>query len=320
MQARFFQTMKTAILTRKEIAKAAAIIKRGGLVAFPTETVYGLGANALDAKAVAKIFVAKRRPADNPLIVHVSSAEQVVPLVKGIPKKAEALMKKFWPGPLSIVFLKSSRVPDIVTAGLDTVVIRMPSNTVAKSLIKESGLPIAAPSANSSGKPSPTKAGHVIEDMDGRIDAIIDGGSCRNGLESTVIDVRTAVPTILRLGSVPIEEIEKVVGKVRIATATDKVRSPGMKYRHYAPKAELILIEGTATMVAARVRSLAGEYKANGKTVKVLNKAELSPHSLYDRLRHAKADVLIAAGVKEEGMGRAVMDRLRRAASRIEKV
>lgn len=312
--------MKTMILRREEISKAALIIKRGGLVAFPTETVYGLGANAFDAKAVAKIFAAKRRPADNPMIVHVSSIEEVVPLVKGVPKKAEVLMKRFWPGPLSIVFPKSKMVPDIVTAGLDTVVIRMPSNTIAKQLIKEASVPIAAPSANSSGKPSPTKASHVMEDMDGRIDAVIDGGSCQKGLESTVIDVRTPTPTILRLGSLSVEEIEKVVGRVKIASKTDKVRSPGMKYRHYAPKAKLILIEGKATRVAARIRSLRNELSSKGSKVKVLKLAELSPHSLYDKLRHAEADVLIAPCVEEKGMGRAVMDRLRRAASEIIRV
>jgi len=309
--------MKTAVLSRRDIPKAAAIIKRGGLVAFPTETVYGLGANALDAKAVAKIFAAKGRPADNPMIVHVSSIEEVVPLVIGVPKKAELLMRRFWPGPLSIVFPKSKKVPDIVTAGLDTVVIRMPSNTIARALIAESGLPIAAPSANTSGRPSPTKASHVMEDLSGRIDAVIEGGSCENGLESTVIDVRTPVPTILRLGSLPIEEIEKVIGRVRIAGKKSKARSPGMKYRHYAPKAELILIEGGATRVAARIRSLRKALESEGMAVRVLSKDELSPRSLYEKLRHAKAGVLVAPCVKEEGMGRAVMDRLRRAASRI---
>ena len=317
MAARFWLKMKTKVLKRTEIKEAAAIIKRGGLVAFPTETVYGLGANALDAKAVAKIFAAKRRPADNPMIVHVSAVEQVVPLVQGVPKKAELLMRRFWPGPLSIVFPKSRRVPDIVTARLDTVVIRMPSNPVARELIRKSGVPIAAPSANSSGRPSPTRAGHVIEDLNGRIEAVIDGGSCQKGLESTVIDVRTAVPTILRLGSLPIEKIEKVIGRVRIAGKKSRVRSPGMKYRHYAPKAELFLIEGTATRVAARVRSLQKALEKEGRKVKVLSKAELSAHSLYERLRHTEADVLITGAVEEKGLGRAVMDRLRRAASKI---
>lgn len=286
-------------------------------MAFPTETVYGLGADALNAKAVAKIFVAKQRPADNPLIVHVSSAEQVVPLVEGIPKKAELLMRRFWPGPLSIVFVKSNRVPDIVTAGLDTVVIRMPSNAVARALIREAGVPIAAPSANSSGRPSPTKASHVIEDLNGRIEAVIEGGSCQKGLESTVIDVRTRIPTILRLGSVPVEEIERVVGKVRIAKAGDKVRSPGMKYRHYAPNAELILVEGPVSKADARIRSLRNELAKDGKKVVVLKGSELSAHLLFEKLRHTQADVLIARAVREEGLGRAVMDRLRRAASRI---
>ncbi len=310
-------SMKTIILKGKEVKKAALIIKRGGLVAFPTETVYGLGANALNARAVARIFAAKRRPADNPMIVHVASAEQVVPLVEGIPKKAEALMRAFWPGPLSIVFLKSKRVPDIVTAGLDTVVIRMPSNRIARELIMLSGLPIAAPSANSSGRPSPTRASHVIDDLNGRIEAVIEGGSCQKGMESTVIDVRGQIPTILRLGSVPVEDIERVIGRVKIAGHRSKVRSPGMKYLHYAPRARLILVEGSPKKVAARIRSLEKKLTAEGKKVVVLKEPELAARRLYGGLRSAKADVLIAGAVKEEGMGRAVMDRLKRAASRI---
>jgi L-threonylcarbamoyladenylate synthase len=200
------------------------------------------------------------------------------------------------------------------------VAIRMPNNKIALELIDKSGVPIAAPSANSSGRPSPTKASHVLDDLNGRIDAIIDGGSCKRGIESTVIDVRQKTPVILRLGSITLEQIEKEIGKVRLARPTDKVRSPGMKYRHYAPKAELILVEGSLKKADKRAQELVMVLRKQGRRVEIISGADTVPRRLYSRLRKGDADVLIAKAVEEVGMGRAVMDRLRRAASRIEKV
>ena len=198
------------------IEYAAGILKKGGTVAFPTETVYGLGANALNEKAVEKIFKAKGRPADNPLIVHVSDISEVDNLVKNIPDTAYALMEEFWPGPLTVIMEKASQVPDIVTAGLDTVAIRVPSNKIALELIRMSDVPVAAPSANTSSRPSPTKASHVIDDLFGRVDVIIDGGSTEVGIESTVIDMTSEIPVILRPGGVTYEQLVTVIENVHI--------------------------------------------------------------------------------------------------------
>lgn len=229
------------------LAEAADALTAGKLVAFPTETVYGLGANAMNEDAVANIFVAKGRPQDNPLIVHISSREMLKPLVKEIPETAEKLMDAFWPGPLTIILEKSDLVPLRVTAGLNTVAIRMPEHPVALALIEKSGVPVAAPSANLSGSPSTTRASHVIADLTGRVDYIIDGGASRVGLESTVLDMTSDVPQILRPGGVSLEELKAVLGDVTYEPAlkdsTKAPKSPGMKYRHYAPKAELILVD-----------------------------------------------------------------------------
>ena len=245
--------MNTKILTttKKDIAEAGEIIKNGGLVAFPTETVYGLGANALDEKAVKSIYAAKGRPSDNPLIVHIAEKEDIVPLVKEVTPAAKALIDEFFPAPLTIILEKSEIIPDATSGGLDTVAVRMPKNETARELIKASGCPVAAPSANTSGLPSPTKAQHVIDDMSGKIDAIIDGGDCDYGVESTVITLATGVPTILRPGAVTKEMLEAVLGRVEISPAVlsgmaenETAASPGMKYKHYSPKAEIILVEG----------------------------------------------------------------------------
>ena len=243
--------MKTLILNENEIEKAADIIKNGGLVAMPTETVYGLAANALDGKAVAKIFKAKGRPMDNPLIVHISDISQIYPLVREFPDKARILAEKFWAGPLTIILPKSDIIPDEVSAGLDTVAIRFPSNKIAQALISKS-MPLAAPSANLSGSPSPTNARHVFDDMNGRIDAIIDGGECEVGVESTVITLATDTPRLLRPGGITVEQLREAIGDVIIDDAVlnplksgEKAASPGMKYKHYAPKAHIILLEGS---------------------------------------------------------------------------
>lgn len=241
--------METILLDGKGINTAAEIIKAGGVVAMPTETVYGLAANALDGRAVAKIFAAKGRPADNPLIVHISEPEEIAPLVREVPEAAKKLARAFWPGPLTIILPRSDIIPDEVSAGLDTVAVRCPSHPVARELIRAS-CPLAAPSANLSGSPSPTTFRHVIADMFGRIDAIIDGGDCQVGVESTVITLAADVPRLLRPGGITAEQLREVIGEVVIDEAVTKpladgqaAASPGMKYKHYAPKADVILID-----------------------------------------------------------------------------
>ncbi|MCR5151434.1 MAG: threonylcarbamoyl-AMP synthase [Clostridiales bacterium] len=238
--------------SEKSIDTAAQIIKDGGIVAVPTETVYGLAANALDPSAVRKIFSAKGRPQDNPLIVHVSSVEEIPALVENVDERMYLLAEKFWPGPLTVIQKKSSLIPSEVCAGLDTVAIRLPSNPVMRDVIRKSSVPIAAPSANSSGKPSPTTAEHVITDLDGKIDAVIDGGECDYGVESTVITLATPVPMLLRPGAVTAEELKEVLGRIEISHAVfekldsgEKPLSPGMKYKHYSPNTSVTIVKGS---------------------------------------------------------------------------
>ena len=235
------------------LMEAARILRGGGLVAFPTETVYGLGANGLDDAAARKIYAAKGRPSDNPLILHISAAEELAPLVREVPEAARKLMEAFWPGPLTMIFEKSGIVPYGTTGGLDTVAVRMPSDPVAGRMIALAGVPVAAPSANLSGRPSPTTAQHVIEDMSGRIEMILDGGPVGIGVESTIVDVTGPVPMLLRPGAVTMEMLRDTVGGVAVdpavagpVAADVKPRAPGMKYRHYAPKAELVLVEAAS--------------------------------------------------------------------------
>ncbi|MBP9988692.1 MAG: threonylcarbamoyl-AMP synthase [Ruminococcus sp.] len=233
------------------IFEPAGILKNGGLVAIPTETVYGLAANALDPDAVRRIFKAKGRPSDNPLIVHISKFDDIYKLVEEVPENAKKLAEAFWPGPLTMVLKKSEIIPDEVSAKLDTVAIRMPSHPVARGLIEKSGCPLAAPSANSSGLPSPTTARHVADDMNGKIDAIVDGGHCSVGIESTVVTLATDIPRLLRPGGITLEQLESVLGHVDVDEAilnevkTEHPASPGMKYKHYSPKAEVTIIEGS---------------------------------------------------------------------------
>ena len=244
--------MKTKIFGKEGISEAAEILKGGGLVAFPTETVYGLGGNGLDKEAAKKIYAAKGRPSDNPLILHVSSIEEVYPLVKALPEKAKKLMEAFWPGPLTLVLLKSDIVPEESTGGLETVALRSPENALTLELIRACGFPIAGPSANLSGRPSPTEASHVFEDLGGRIEGILEDGAVGIGVESTIVDLSEDCPTLLRPGAITIEDLEEVLGeKVAIdPTLLGKSmaegfipKAPGMKYRHYAPKAEMILFK-----------------------------------------------------------------------------
>lgn len=234
---------------KNSIKTAAKILSEGGLVAFPTETVYGLGANALDATASARIYAAKGRPSDNPLIVHIADTKDVYELASTVPEKAVMLMEAFWPGPLTIILPKKDIVPDGTTGGLNTVAIRMPSHPVALELIKESGLYIAAPSANTSGRPSPTLASHVMEDMNGRIEVVLDGGAVGIGIESTIVDLTGDIPAILRPGFITKSMLENIIGPVEIDPALInpdpnlRPKAPGMKYTHYAPKGELTIVE-----------------------------------------------------------------------------
>lgn len=282
--------------------EAAKALASGGLVAFPTETVYGLGANALNEQAVANIFVAKGRPQDNPLIVHVSDREMLSKVVKEIPQKAELLMDAFWPGPLTIIFEKSDLISKTVTAGLDTVAVRMPSHPVALSLIQKSGVPVAAPSANLSGSPSTTKAEHVIADLTGKVDYIINGGACAVGLESTVLDLTGEISQILRPGGVAIEALRGVLGEVRYEPALKDSRqvpkSPGMKYRHYAPKAELFLVETSDRQL---IETYLATYRQEGKKSGVLSCGH-----------HYEADILLDCGRNAEDYARNLFDMLRK--------
>lgn len=256
----------------EELKEAAGILRSGGLVAFPTETVYGLGGNALDEDAARKIYAAKGRPSDNPLIAHVSCVEEVEPLVKEIPEAGRKLMEAFWPGPLTMIFPKSEKVPYGTTGGLDTVAIRMPDDPVANRLIALAGVPVAAPSANTSGRPSPTTADHVWQDMNGRIEMIIDGGPVGIGVESTIVDVSSEVPAVLRPGAITMEMLEAVLGDVSVdpailgpLSADVRPKAPGMKYKHYAPKADLTLVEpGTGADRESRAEQVTGAEQKNG--------------------------------------------------------
>lgn len=259
-------------IREEDFAAAAGIIQRGGLVAFPTETVYGLGADALNPLAAAKIYAAKGRPSDNPLIVHIAGIEALKELSDDVPEAAYRLADAFWPGPLTLIMKKSEAVPKGTTGGLDTVAVRMPSDKIAAALIRYSGRYIAAPSANTSGRPSTTKAAHVIEDLSGKIDMIIDGGASDIGLESTIVDLTGDYPLILRPGYITKEELEAVIGHVeydkavlnRNANADIVAKAPGMKYRHYAPKAELIIIEGDMDKTIGLINRLTKEKEAEG--------------------------------------------------------
>lgn len=249
--------METRLLTSAQVQEAADILKDGGLVAFPTETVYGLGANGLDPQAVSAIFAAKGRPQDNPLILHVPSAHCLDRYCADIPAIAYALAQRFWPGPLTMILRRKPLVPDVVTAGLDTVGMRCPDHPVARRILELCQLPVAAPSANLSGKPSPTTARAVWEDMDGRIDAVVDGGPCSVGLESTIVDLTASPPRLLRPGGVTLDQLEEVLGTVavdeavtRLMSTDEKPRAPGMKYRHYAPKAPVTVVRGSAEKTA----------------------------------------------------------------------
>ncbi len=315
------------------IRRAAALLRAGELVAFPTETVYGLGADALNAEASARIFAAKGRPADNPLIAHIAGESGLAGLIAGEPCAcARKLMRAFWPGPMTLIFPKSPRVPREVTAGLDTVAVRMPSHPVARALISAAQTPIAAPSANRSGRPSPTTAAHVLEDMEGRIPLILDGGPCEVGLESTVVDVTGARPRILRPGGVTLEMLEGVVGDVDVdegvlhqLQAGSQARSPGMKYKHYAPKGEVTIVTGPrAAQEIARLYDAADgraailAFSQADYGARRVYRLKNAPGELFAALRQLDEDgmeTIYAEDVPTAGVGLAVMNRLMRAAA-----
>ena len=328
--------METRILSTSEydIALAGEILKNGGLVAFPTETVYGLGADALNEDAVKKIYIAKGRPSDNPLIVHVAEKEDIAPLVKEITPAAKALIDAFFPAPLTIILPKSDKIGNTVSGGLNTVAVRMPQNETARALIKAAGTPIAAPSANTSGLPSPTRAKHVIDDMKGKIDAVINGEDCNFGIESTVITLAAEVPTILRPGAVTKEMLEAVIGRVEVAAAVlegmknnETAASPGMKYKHYAPKARVMLVNASREKYESFVNTKKDAFAlcfeedhitipkiTFGKECDDLSQAK----EIFDALRRLDdmgAKKVYARMPHKNGVGMAVYNRLIRAAA-----
>lgn len=299
---------------KKYIYLAAKSIQKGGLVAFPCETVYGLGANIYNDKALKNIYKVKGRPNDNPLIVHISSSEQLQELTSHISLKSLSLTRKFWPGPLTLILKKNPNISNVVSAGLDSIAIRMPSNKIALELIKESGVPIAAPSANISTKPSPTHAIHVIDDLNTKIDVILDGGDVEIGVESTVIDMTGETPELLRPGKITREEIEEVIGPINESSHTSqKPKSPGMKYKHYSPNAKVIIIESQKNY-----KEKLQEY--SNKKIKLLtykNDIEMAKKLFYDFRECDKegVEIILVQKVLEEGLGKAIMNRLRKASS-----
>ena len=325
------------------IKRAGDILKAGGLVAFPTETVYGLGGNALDPQASMKIYAAKGRPSDNPLIVHIAELEQLEKITTEIPEGAKILAEKYWPGPLTMILPKADIVPRETTGGLDSVAVRFPSDRIAQELIKAGGGFVAAPSANTSGRPSPTMAEHVEEDLGDAIDMIIDGGQVGIGLESTIVDFTEEVPVVLRPGYISLEMLQETLGDVRmdkgllITDSSVHPKAPGMKYRHYAPKADLSIIEGNEEDVVACINHLTDEAVAKGLKVGVIatdetkvryayadvlsigsrEEEETIAHHLYEVLRDFdddRVDVIYSEAFYTPKMGQAIMNRLLKAA------
>lgn len=329
------------------IKEASEILRNGGLVAFPTETVYGLGGDATDKEASKKIYAAKGRPSDNPLIVHIAKFSQLEDISKDLPDNAKKLADAFWPGPLTMVVNKNEVIPYETTGGLDTVAVRMPNNPVALALIEESGCMIAAPSANTSGRPSPTKASHVYEDLSGKIEAILDGGSVDIGLESTIVDLTEDVVTILRPGYINMDMLREVVGEVRMdpgivyndkgTTSGARPKAPGMRYKHYAPKGDLTIISGEEDIVVATINQMTKEALDKGQRVGIIATSESADrykdgqvliigdradegsiaHNLYDILRQFDeigVDVIYSESFATPKMGQAIMNRLLKAA------
>ena len=325
------------------IEEAGRIIRKGGLVAFPTETVYGLGGDALNPESPKKIYAAKGRPSDNPLIVHIADKQDLYRIVREVPEKAKKLMEAFWPGPLTMIFYKNELVPQATTGGLDTVAVRMPSDRIAAAFIRAAGGFVAAPSANVSGRPSTTTAAHVEEDLSGRIEMILDGGQAVIGLESTIVDMSVEPPVILRPGAVTKEMMEAVIGPLEVDKAIIapdsgvKPKAPGMKYRHYAPRADLAVVEGSTEAVIAAINQLAEEAEAEGKRVGIIatdetkdrypkglvlslgarkHEEEIAQH-LFEVLRdfdETDVDCIYSEAFDEASIGPAIMNRLLKAA------
>lgn len=322
---------------------AAKVLRNGGIVAFPTETVYGLGADTFNEDAVKKIFIAKGRPSDNPLISHIHDISQLNDLAIEVPDYTDKLTSKFWPGPLTLIFKKTPSVPDITTAGLDTVAVRMPSHPVALAFLKAAGVPVAAPSANISGRPSPTHPRDVIADLNGKIDVIIKSNKSEIGLESTVLDISGISPIVLRPGAVTLKQLSEaldmdiIYNKVSDNAEGSIPKSPGMKYKHYSPKAQLIMVIGDINNIVKMVIETANHNLSNGKTVGILStiqtnsmykdfdqviclgdreKTKTISSSLFTSLRdmdNLDVDIIIAEGIIEDGLGIAIMNRLRKA-------
>ena len=342
MNTKIYQ-MKDTIEDAETLKEAGRIIREGGLVAFPTETVYGLGGDALNPESSRKIYGAKGRPSDNPLIVHIADIEALEPITSDIPEAGRKLAEAFWPGPLTMIFRKSEKVPKETTGGLDTVAVRMPSDPVALTFIREAGGYVAAPSANLSGKPSPTSAKYVIQDMDGRIEMILDGGDVEIGLESTIVDLTEDTPTILRPGYVTKEMLERVLGTVDAdRTMMEKdtgtaPKAPGMKYRHYAPKGDLAIVEGDSVAVIDYINAQTSLLEKQGEKVAVIgteetktlycagivksvgsrNREETIAHTLYRVLREfddMDVTYIFSESFDATGVGQAIMNRLLKAA------
>ena len=335
--------MNPQAIDRDAIARAGEILKKGGLVAFPTETVYGLGGDATNPLASHKIYSAKGRPSDNPLIVHITNMKALEEIVEDVPRTARLLAERFWPGPLTMIFYKNERIPYETTGGMDTVAVRMPSDPIARALIDASTGYIAAPSANTSGRPSPTQAEHVAQDLGGKIDMIIDGGPVDIGLESTIVDLTEDIPMILRPGYVTLEMMQEVLGEVRVdpgliaADSERKPKAPGMKYRHYAPKADLKVVEGEIDGVVQTINRLCAELTDQKKRVGIIateetkelyqkgtvisigarDDEEAIARHLYGILRQFDelgVDAIFSESFAAAGMGQAIMNRLLKAA------
>ena len=325
------------------LRRAGQIIRDGGLVAFPTETVYGLGGDALNPMSSRKIYAAKGRPSDNPLIVHVANMDDLAGIVKEVPVAARKLADAFWPGPLTMIMNKNDKVPYETTGGLDTVAIRMPNNKIALELIRQSGGYIAAPSANTSGRPSPTVARYCVEDLSGKIEMIIDGGQVGIGLESTIVDLTSPVPMILRPGYITAQMLKDVLGEISIdktiidSTSTERPKAPGMKYKHYAPKGDLMIVQGAQEQVVSYINEQSKIAASEGKkvgiiatdTTRELYKADVVKsvgnrqdertiaHELFKVLREfddENIDVMFSESFDDSGIGQAIMNRLLKAA------
>ena len=329
-------------INENEIKKMAEILRKGETVIFPTETVYGLGANALDGEAAKKIYKAKGRPSDNPLIVHIAHKEEIENITENVTEKAKMVIDKFWPGPITVILKKKDIIPSVTSGGLDTVAVRMPSNKIANALIDAAGIPIAAPSANISGRPSPTRAEHVYNEMNGRVSGIIMGGDCNFGLESTVVDFTGEFPMILRPGSITREMLQEVVGRVDLDPSLEKkednikAKAPGMKYKHYSPKADVYIIKGEKENTAEKMNELSKLNSEKGIKTGLICMSDIAEKvkadeiidlgdtyekvgaNLFDALiqmDERKTDVVYSESFSTDGVGQAIMNRLLKSAA-----